>query len=124
MTLWNRIRSALEWSTFFGVCTWLLASGITNTMTGANVWFLVLSRTLMGLIIAVWKTGIPGWARGLVVGVVINIPAGLVVNGWTDFGNNLGFIYMLATGMIVGVMTEVALRHREKELATALSQKS
>ena len=93
-------------------------------MTGANVWFLILSRSLMGLIMAVWTTGIPWWARGLVVGVVINIPAGLIVNRWTAFGNNLGLVYMLATGLLIGVMIEVALRHREKEMAEALSQKS
>ena len=124
MTQWNRIRAALEWSTFFGVCTWLLASGITNTMTGANVWFLILSRTLMGLIMAVWKTGIPWRARGLAVGAVLNIPAGLIVNDWTGFGNNLGLVYMLATGLLAGVMIEIALRHREKEMAALLNQKS
>ncbi|HDQ44103.1 MAG TPA: hypothetical protein ENN17_01225 [bacterium] len=119
MARWNRVRSSLEWSTFFGVCTWLLASGITNTMTGANVWLLVLSRTLMGLLLGLWKRGIAWWARGLIVGFGVNLPAGLVVNRWTDFGGGLGFGFMMATGLVSGVLTEAAVRHREKEMAAA-----
>ena len=117
MTRWNRTRSALEWSTFYGVCTWLLASGITNKMNGAHVWTIILSRTLMGLIIAFVKPiEIPWWMRGLIVGILVNIPVGFVVNGFPDFGNMLGFWTMMITGAIIGVLIELALQHREKEL--------
>ncbi|NQT26093.1 hypothetical protein HQ585_12105 [candidate division KSB1 bacterium] len=117
MTHWNRTRSALEWSTFFGVCTWLIASGITNKMTGVHVWVIILSRVLMGLMVSFTKQiSIPWWVRGLIVGVVVNIPVGLVMNGFPDFGNGLGFTYMMVTGAIVGVLIELALLHREKEL--------
>lgn len=116
MTHWNRTRAALEWSTFFGVCTWLLASGITNKMTGVHVWTLILSRTLMGLLIALAaRIPIFRWLRGLFVGIVVNIPVGLIVNRFPDFGGGLGFIFMMSTGMVAGVLTEMALRHREKE---------
>jgi len=117
MTHWNRARSALEWSTFYGVCTWLLASGITNKMHGQHVWTIILSRTLMGLIIAFIKPiAVPWWVRGLAVGIIVNIPVGLIMNGFPDFGNMLGFWYMLITGAIIGVLIELALKHREKEL--------
>jgi hypothetical protein len=117
MTHWNRTRSALEWSTFFGVCTWLIASGVTNKMMGVHVWTIILSRTLMGLILALMtRISISWWVRGLAVGIVVNIPFGLVMNGFPDFGNGLGFAYMMATGAIIGVLIELALRHREKEM--------
>lgn len=124
MTHWNRTRSALEWSTFFGVCTWLLASGITNKMTGVHVWTIILSRTLMGLIIALTaRFSIVWWIRGLIVGIVVNIPVGLVVNGFPDFGNWLGFTFMMGTGAVIGVLTELALRHRENELQAQTESK-
>lgn len=117
MTRWNRTRSALEWGTFYGACTWLLASGITNKMTGIHVWTIILSRTLTGLIIVlIRQMPVPWWARGLIAGTAVNIPVGLIMNGFPDFGNGLGFVYMMITGMIIGVLIELALRHREKEL--------
>lgn len=120
MTHWNRTRSAAEWGLFFGVCTWLLASGITNTMVEWNVWTMVLSRALIGLIIGLIKdVKIPWWARGASVGFVLNIPLGLLVNTWQDFTGGLGFWYMLGTGILAGFLVEVAVRHKEKELAAA-----
>lgn len=120
MAHWNRTRSAAEWGLFFGLCTWLLASGITNKMVEWQVWILVLSRGLIGVIIGlIASVKIPWWARGAAVGLVLNIPLGYLVNTWQDFTGGLGFWYMLITGVISGVAVEFTLRHKERELAKA-----
>ena len=118
---WKKIKSAaLEWGLFFGVVTWLFATAITNEMSAATVWGMVISRMLTGVIIAVisWETA--WWIRGAVIGAGVNIffwilsvlPLGSFFDGW-----QIGLSLMLVTGVISGVLLELAMKHRDKQLA-------
>lgn len=123
MIQWKRLKSATEWGFFFGVVSWLLATGITNKIPTAGVWGIILSRTLMGFIIGYVKWGFPWWARGLIIGAVLNIFLGAIVKiplgeavHQIGFGWIRGFWLMLITGMVFGLLTELALRHRDNQL--------
>jgi hypothetical protein len=113
MIVWKRVKSASEWGFFFGVVTWLLASGSTNTFTWKQVWAVIIVRTLMGLAIGIlpWKTA--WWIRGLVVGAVLNIPFAFVVQT-PGFGWIKGFWPALISGLVFAVLIELVLKHKEK----------
>ena len=116
MVQWKRVKSATEWGFFYGIVTWLFATGITNKFSSAGVWGIILSRTLMGFIIGVIKWKFPWWARGLIVGVVVNLVFEAIAKipmefirrfcfGWTS-----GFWLMLITGMLFGLLIELPIR--------------
>ena len=123
MVHWKRVKSATEWGFFFGVVTWLLATGITNKIPTIGIWGIILSRTLMGFVIGYIRWEFPWWARGLIVGgalniilsVIVKIPLGDFIQR-IGFGWIRGFWLMLITGLVFGVLTELALRHRESQL--------
>jgi len=104
------VKSATEWGFFFGVVSWLLATGISNKIPAWGVWGIILSRTLMGFIIGIVRWEFSWWARGLVLGAIINLPLGIVVRllgvGWGQ-----GFWPMLVSGIVFGFLVELALRH-------------
>ena len=79
MIQWKRVKSAVEWGLFFGIISWLLATGITNKIPTIGVWGIILSRTLMGFIIGYVKWKIPWWVRGLIIGGGLNLILSLVV---------------------------------------------
>lgn len=129
MEKWKRVRSATEWGFFFGILSWLLATGITNKIPTIGIWGIILSRTLVGFIIGYVKWEFPRWARGLIIGGVVNlflsilvyIPLGETVQQ-ICFGWERGFWLMLITGMVFGILTEVALVHRGIRLGTVKTE--
>ena len=114
MTRWKRIRSATEWGFFFGVISWLLATGISNRIPALGVWGIILARTLMGFLIGVVRWEVPWWARGLVLAAAVNLPLGIVVRllgvGWGQ-----GFWPFLISGLVFGVCIELVLRYRPSQ---------
>ena len=129
MVHWKRVKSATEWGFFFGIVTWLLATGITNDIPAIGIWGIILSRTLMGFIIGYIRWEYAWWARGLIIGgalnivlsVIVKIPLGDFIQS-VGFGWIRGFWMMLITGMAFGVLTELALRHREAQLRAEQSE--
>ena len=114
MVRWKRIRTATEWGFFYGIISWLLATGFSNKIPAWGVWGIILSRMIMGCIIGFVRWEMAWWARGLLLGFLINIPMGLIVVflgvRWT-----IGFIPMLITGMLFGLLIELSLRHKKEE---------
>ncbi|MFH1943960.1 MAG: hypothetical protein ABIL68_17795 [bacterium] len=117
---WKRVKSATEWGFFFGILSWLLATGITNETPAAGVWGIILSRTVVGFIIGYIKWKSPWWMRGLIIGGALNLIFGLVVK--IPLGDAVqsitfmwarGFWLMLITGIGFGLSTELALRYRD-----------
>jgi hypothetical protein len=126
MTRWRRVRSATEWGFFFGVVTWILASGITNKIPTAGVWGILISRALIGLLAGLVKWDFPWWARGPIWGTAVGILSLLVVRlplgeGMHHFLFSIEhwFWLMLITGMLIGFIIEWVLRHRELQLDSA-----
>lgn len=126
---WKRVKTACEWGLLFGVLSWLLATGITNKIPVSGIWAIIISRTLMGFIIATVRWEFPWWARGLIIGFGINIIMVLIVQlplgQWLidlGFGWIRGFWMMMITGLIFGVLNEWILVHREKVEASAKSE--
>ena len=111
MIQWKRVKSATEWGFFFGVVSWLLATGISNRIPAAGVWGIILSRTLLGFIVGIVKWEFSWWVRGLVLGAAVNLPLGVLVRllgvGWGQ-----GFWPMLVSGMVFGLLIELGVRHR------------
>jgi hypothetical protein len=115
MAMKRRVKSGLEWGLFLGICTWLLATGVSNKIPGWGVLSIILSRTLLGLLIGIVKWETVWWMRGLLFGLAVGIFHGFVVVGWPEFGWLNGFIPGILTGAIVGVVIERALQHRPAE---------
>ena len=111
MIQWKRVKSAAEWGFFYGVVSWLLATGISNKIPAWGVWGIILSRTLLGFIIGIVRWEFPWWVRGLVLGAIVNLPLSIVVRllgvGWGQ-----GFWPVLMSGIVFGFLIEWALRHR------------
>ena len=86
MIQWKRVKSATEWGFFFGVISWLLATGISNKMPAWGVWGIILSRTLMGFIIGIVRWEFVWWLRGLILGAAVSLPLAFVLRflgvGW------------------------------------------
>ena len=120
MDNWRRVKSATEWGFFYGIISWLLATGITNKIPTIGIWAIILSRSLMGFIIGYVKWEFPWWARGMIIGGVLNlILSGLVriplgdIMSQIGFGWFRGFWLMLITGVVFGLLIELALRHKQ-----------
>ncbi len=107
MSVWKRVKPAVEWGLFFGVVSWLLATGVTNKMTELNVWGIVLSRTLAGVVLGMLKWESSKWLRGLVVGVVVNLPVSIWAVTWMDFNFQFSFFFIWIPGIICGIATEL-----------------
>ena len=112
MALERRVKSGLEWGFFLGICTWLLATGVSNRIPTWGVWSIILSRTLMGFLSGVVKWDIVWWIRGLLFGLAVSLLHGFVVIQWADFGWLNGFLPALVTGAVVGIVIERALQHQ------------
>ena len=114
MVQWKRVRTATEWGFFYGIISWLLATGISNKIPAWGVWGIILSRTIMGTIIGFVRWDFPWWARGLLLGLGINIPMGFIVLllgvRW-----EIGLLPMLISGMLFGFLIEFSLRPRSKK---------
>jgi len=114
MIQWKRVKSAAEWGFFYGVISWLLATGISNKIPTWGVWAIILSRTLLGLILGLVRWEFPWWARGLLLGTAVNLPLAGVVR-WLGVGWSQGFWPMLVSGIVFGVLIELALKHKPSE---------
>jgi len=120
MTRWRRVSFLVQWGIFFGILTWLAGTAITNKFPAIGVWGIILSRALMGFIIAYFNIKLVWWMRGAAVGLVVNLVFGglaLAVSGAVQnffFGWVIGFWLMLITGVIIGPLMELTLRHKVK----------
>jgi len=117
MTRWKRIKSALEWGLFYGIITWLAATAITNRISAAGVWGILLSRMLMGFLLGYFTLKMPWWLQGILAGIVVNAVFGIlsllpgVIKSFF-YGWIIGFWLMLISGMIIGVLIMISLRRR------------
>ncbi len=107
MSVWKRVKPAAEWGLCFGVVSWLLATGVTNKMTELNVWGIVLSRTFAGIVLGLLQWETSKWLRGLVVGVVVNLPVSIWAAAWTDFNFHSSFFFIWIPGIICSMATEL-----------------
>jgi hypothetical protein len=110
MTRGKRIKSALGWGFFYGICSWVLASGVTNKFPRAGVWGLILSQTVLGLMIGLIRLNIPWWVRGLILGAVVNLPLGFFLHSSFDWGRGLLWPIILS-GILFGYLIELGVRH-------------
>ena len=118
MISWKRVQSGAEWGLFYGLISWLLAFGFSNQLYKKEVWFIILTRMLSGVVLGLMRLAVPWWIKGILVGLVINIPLAFAQVQWPEFGWIKGFTVTLAGGMIVGALIEMSLRHKyDKEQA-------
>lgn len=118
----RRVQTGAEWGLFYGVISWLLAFGFSNQLYSKEVWFIILTRMLSGIILGWIRISLPWWIKGLLVGLVINLPLAFVQAGWPDFGWIKGFAVTLISGMVVGVLIEMSLRHKYDKARAADEQ--
>jgi hypothetical protein len=107
----KRIKSALGWGIFYGICSWILAWSVSNKISNAGVWGLILIQTLLGLIIglATWK--VPWWLRGLVFGAAVNLPVGFYfLHAPFVWARGLFWPFVIS-GILFGVLIELGVRH-------------
>ena len=120
MTRFRRVSLLLQWGVFYGIITWLAATAITNKFPAAGVWGIIVSRALMGFLIGYFEIKLMWWIRGIAVGLVVNLAFGglaFIVNGDLQnffFGWVIGFWLMLITGIIIGPLMELTLRHKSQ----------
>lgn len=111
---WKRIRSASEWGFFYGVVSWLLATGFSNKIPVWGVWAIILSRTLMGCLMGMFPVKLSWWIDGLIIGLGLNLIFAFIV---LVIGYGIGFWPMLLTGILFGVLIEWSLHLKDKEEA-------
>ncbi len=114
MTRWKRIKSAVGWGFFYGLCSWVLASGVTNKIPTAGVWGIILSQTLLGLIIGVVDLNIPWWIRGLSLGCIVNLPLGLLALHSSMVWSKGLFWPFVLSGILFGFLIELGVRHSSR----------
>jgi len=122
MIQWKRVKKAAGWGLFYGIITWLLFTTIDNTIRASGVRAIIFSRTLLGFIIGIVQLRFPWWARGILLGISVDLfftllfylPLGRTVDlfcfGWE---NNIWFMFI--TGVIIGVLIEFSLKHRRSK---------
>lgn len=114
MIRWKRVKSASEWGFFFGILSWLLATGISNKIPAWGVWGIILSRTLLGFIIGFLSWDFVWWARGLILGTAVSLPLAFVVR-FLGVGWGQGFWPFLVSGVVCGFFLELVLRKNREE---------
>ena len=122
MIQWKRVKTAAGWGLFYGIITWLLFTTIDNTIRASGVRAIIFSRILLGLIIGIVQLRFPWWVRGILLGISVDLfftllfylPLGRAVDlfcsGWD---NNIWFMFI--TGVIIGVLIELSLKHRRSK---------
>ena len=120
MTRWRRVSYLVQWGVFFGLLTWLAATAITNKFPAAGVWGIIVSRMIMGFIIAYFTFKMPWWLRGALVGLIVNLVFGgiaFMVSGDLQnffFGWVIGFWVMIISGILIGPAMELTLQNKMK----------
>jgi hypothetical protein len=110
----KRIRSALGWGFFYGICSWVLASGVTNKIPAAGVWGIVLAQTALGLAIGLIRWNLPWWATGCILGAAVNLPVGILLSrGPFVWGRGLFWPFILS-GILFGFLIALGIRHSSK----------
>jgi hypothetical protein len=117
MTRGKRIQSALGWGFFYGICSWVLASGVTNKIPTLGVWGFILSQTILGLIIALVKWNIPWWARGIALGAAVNLPLGLLMRFSAAEWTRPVFWPFVLFGVLAGFLIELGVRYSSNSAA-------
>ena len=112
MVHWRRLQSGGEWGLFYGVISWLLSFGFSNQLYQKEVWAIIFSKMLTGILIGLIRMPVVWWLKGLILGCLINIPLAFLKVQWPDFGWIKGFGVTMVTSMLVGVLIEMALKHR------------
>ena len=116
MRLWQRLKSVLEWGFFCGVICWLLSTGFSNQLYSKEVWMIILPKVAAGIGIALIPAEYLRRIKGIVLGMLLNLPLALMQVQWPGFGWIKGFWITLISGMICGYVVEAVL---EKKLKTA-----
>jgi hypothetical protein len=107
----KRVKSALGWGIFYGICSWILAWSVSNKISNAGVWGLILTQTLLGLLIGLVTLKIPWWLRGLLLGAAVNLPVGFYLLH-TPFVWTRGLFWpFVVSGVLFGVLIELGVRH-------------
>ncbi len=113
---WRRLRSGTEWGLFYGIITWLLATGITNEYSNVAVWSIIFSRTLMGALIVLIHFNLNWWIRAGIIGLVFNVIMGAVIAA-LGYGWNPWFWPLVISGIIFAVLIEFSLQRRYGSLS-------
>ncbi|MEJ2628128.1 MAG: hypothetical protein P8078_06205 [bacterium] len=113
---WRRLRSGAGWGFFYGIITWLLATGITNDYSNGAVWSIILSRTLMGALIVLISFDLVWWIRAGIIGLGFNIIMGAVI-AFLGYGWNPWFWPLVISGIVFAILTEFALRKKYDALS-------
>lgn len=114
MTNWKRVKSATEWGLFYGVVSWILATGPWRKMPVWAVWSLIISRTLLGFIIGYVRWEVRWWIRGMVLGLVVSLPVGIGFR-LMEIPWGYGFWLTILSGMVVGVLIELSQRPKKSK---------
>ncbi len=111
MVFGKRVKSAVGWGFFYGICSWILAWSVSNKITNAGVWGVILTQTFLGLIIGLvpWKA--PWWLRGLLLGAAVNLPVGLYFLQSRAVWTRGLFWPFAVSGVVFGVLIELGVRH-------------
>ncbi|MFO7888949.1 MAG: hypothetical protein R6V04_01270 [bacterium] len=108
---WRRLRSGAEWGLFYGIITWLLATGITNEYSNLAVWSIILSRTLMGVLIVLISFDLMWWVKAGIIGLVFNVIMGIVIAA-LGYGWNPWFWPLVISGIICAILIEFSLKRK------------
>src|SRR4030042_6287697 len=122
MDRWRRLKSASEWGFFYGVITWLLATGITNKMPAIGVWAIILSRVIIGVLISEVRLDHLWWLRGAAVGAGVNLVFWIfscISAEWIAkvfFAWRMGFWLMMISGVFIGLIIEITIQRRKEQV--------
>jgi len=108
---WRRLRSGVEWGLFYGIITWLLATGITNEYSNLAVWSIILSRVLMGACLVLIPLNLSWWVKAGIIGLVFNVIMGAVIAA-LGYGWNPWFWPLVISGIIFAILIEFSLKRR------------
>ncbi|PWK13944.1 hypothetical protein [Tumebacillus permanentifrigoris] len=97
----NPVASGLIAGLVFGIISVLVMIPLQFSDKRAAMIGSFINRFAIGLVIATIELGLPGWGKGILVGLLLSLPDAIITKSWAPI-IGMGAIGGLVIGLLVG----------------------